>query len=279
MEKTEIPLHSRGGTGKRVIRALFFDVDGTLLGLKSHKLNETDIESLQKLREKGILLFIATGRDFYVTEEMKALEPIMEFFTGIIDVNGQHVYLMDGEEISFHPIADEDSVPLRQVCDEQHLAILYRSGNENCISEMTDHVKRYWKWMGLDIPRICPMDAVIHDVPKLCIHCSPEEEARFLTPLMKHTWTARITPDLVDLIPNGIGKDSGIREICERFDIKTEETMGFGDGQNDLVMMEHVGTAVAMANASENVKAAADFVTLTTEEAGITAALKHYGLL
>ena len=261
------------------IRALFFDVDGTLVGLKSHRLNDTDVESLRKLRDKGILLFIATGRDFYIPEEMEALEPVMEFFTGIVDVNGQHVSLMNGEEISFHPIADEDFLPLRQVCEEQHLAMLYRSGNENCISEMTDHVNDYWKWMGLEIPRIRPMDPDIHDVPKLCIHCSPEEEARFLTPLMKHTWTARITQDLVDLIPNGIGKDSGIREICKHFGITTEQTMGFGDGQNDLCMLDVVGIAVAMGNSAENVKAAADYVTGTSEDAGITAALKHFGLI
>ncbi len=262
-----------------MIRALFFDVDGTLVGLKSHRMNDTDIKSLRELRDRGFLLFVATGRDFYIPEEMEALQPVMDFFTGIIDVNGQHVSLMNGEEISFHPFDDEDFLPLRKVCEEQHLAILYRHGNENCISEMTDHVDRYWKWLGLDIPRIRPMDPDLHDVPKLCVHCSAEEEARFLTPLLTHTWTARITEDLVDLIPNGIGKDSGIREVCERFGIRTEETMGFGDGQNDLVMLNHVGVAVAMANAADNVKAAADFVTLTTEEGGITAALKHYGLL
>ena len=156
---------------------------------------------------------------------------------------------------------------------------LCRWENENCISEMTDHVTDYWKWMGIDIPRIRPMDPDVHNVPKLCVHCSPEQEAAFVTPLLKHSWTARITPDLVDLIPNGVGKDTGIREVCERFGISREETMGFGDGQNDLVMLKYVGTAVAMDNAADNVKAAADYVTLTTEEGGITKALQHFGLL
>lgn len=261
------------------IKALFFDVDGTLVGLKSHRLNDTDIESLRKLRDRGILLFIATGRDYYVPEEMHAIEPVRDVFTGMVDVNGQHVCLMNGEEISFHPIADEDFLPLRKVCEEQHLAMLYRWENENCISEMTNHVTDYWKWMGIDIPRIRPMDPDVHNVPKLCVHCSPEQEAAFVTPLLKHSWTARITPDLVDLIPNGVGKDTGIREVCERFGISREETMGFGDGQNDLVMLKYVGTAVAMDNAADNVKAAADYVTLTTEEGGITKALQHFGLL
>ena len=264
---------------KPEIKALFFDIDGTLIGLKSHNLNETDIASLRTLKEKGYLLFIATGRDFCIPEEIIQLKPIMPYLTGYVDVNGQHCALMDGTEISSHPLADEDFIPLRAVCEREHLSILYRSGNANYITEMTDRVKRYWVWMGIDAPEVRPMDPDVHDAPKICIHCSPEEEAEFLTPIMKHTWTARITPDLIDLIPKGIGKDSGIRDICSHFGIGIEETMGFGDGQNDLVMLNYVGTAVAMSNADDNVKAAADFVTTTTEEAGITTALRHYGLI
>ena len=261
------------------IKALFFDIDGTLIGLKSHQLNETDIASLAILKEKGYLLFIATGRDFCIPEEIVQLKPIMPYLTGYVDVNGQHCALMDGTEISSHPLADEDFIPLRAVCEKEHLSILYRFGNANYITEMTDRVTRYWKWMGIDTPEVRPMDPDVHDAPKICIHCSPEEEAEFLTPLMKHTWTARITPDLIDLIPAGVGKAEGIREICRWFGIGIEETMGFGDGQNDLDMLNLVGTAVAMENAADNIKAAADHVTAVTEEAGITQALRHFDLL
>ena len=261
------------------IKALFFDIDGTLIGLKSHQLNPKDIESLKTLKEKGFLLFIATGRDFCIPEEIIQLEPLMPYLTGYIDVNGQHCALTDGTEISAHPLADEDFIPLRAVCEREHLSILYLDGNTNYITEMTDRVTRYWIWMGIDAPKVRPMDPDTHNAPKICIHCSPEEEAEFLTPLMKHTWTARITPDLIDLIPKGIGKDSGIRDICGHFGISIEQTMGFGDGQNDLGMLNAVGIAVAMENAADNVKAAADFVTATTEEAGITTALRHYGLI
>ena len=264
---------------KPEIKALFFDIDGTLVGLKTHQLNETDIRSLRTLKENGYLLFIATGRDADIPEEFDVLQPLMPILTGIIDVNGQHCALTDGTEITFHPIANEDFFPLRKACEEHHMAMLCRHDHANYLTEMTDHVRKYWEWMGLDIPAIRPLEPDAHDIPKLCIHCSAEEEAAYLTPLMKQTWTARITPDLIDLIPAGIGKDSGIREMCRYFGVRIEETMGFGDGMNDLCMLNLVGTAVAMENADDEVKASADFVTMTTEEAGITHALKHFGLL
>ncbi len=264
---------------KPKIKALFFDIDGTLVGLKNHRLNETDIESLRRLKEEGYLLFIATGRDFLVPDEISVLEPLFPYLTGYIDINGQHSALMDGTEIFNLPIADEDFLPLRKSCEEHHLSMLYRHENANYISEMTEHVAGYWNWWGFEIPAIRPLEGEIHNIPRLCIHCSAEEEERFITPLLKQSWTARITPDLVDLVPYGAGKDSGIRKICEYFGIDITETMGFGDGQNDLGMLNTVGIAVAMENAADNVKAAADFVTSTTEEAGITLALRHFGLI
>ena len=59
---------------KRNIKALFFDIDGTLAGYETHRINETDHESLQKLKEKGILLFIATGRDLRIPREARITE-------------------------------------------------------------------------------------------------------------------------------------------------------------------------------------------------------------
>ena len=123
------------------------------------------------------------------------------------------------------------------------------------------------------------MDPDIHDIPKLCIHASPEDEARYLKPHLNHTWTARITEDLIDLIPNGIGKSSGLQEICEFFHIDPRQTMAFGDGQNDLDLIQAAGIGVAMGNAAANIKDAADHVTKKASEAGITHALKHFSLI
>ena len=264
---------------KTHIKALFFDIDGTLVGLKSHRLNERDVQSLRKLKESGYLLFIATGRDSAIPEEFEPVKPLLPYLTGVIDVNGQHCALTDGTLIASHPIDDDDFLALRAGCAEHHISMLYRHGHTNYITELNDHARKAWEWLGGKIPEVRPLDPDVHNVPKICIHCSPEEEAEYLTPLMKHTWTARIMPDLIDLIPEGIGKDSGIRDMCAYFGIGIEETMGFGDGQNDLCMLNTVGIAVAMENADDEVKAAADHVTRETENAGISLALEHFGLL
>ena len=61
--------------------------------------------------------------------------------------------------------------------------------------------------------------------------------------------------------------------------IDREETMAFGDGENDMEMLRYVGIGVAMGNASDAVKAAADYVTDTVDDDGIEKALRHFGLI
>ena len=263
----------------RQIKALFFDIDGTLASSDEHVIHPLDLESLRSLHEKRYLLFIATGRDLSIPEEAKILAPVLPYFTGFVHINGQHCCLADGTEISSHPIADEDFLPLRAACEKHHISMLYRVGNVNYLSEFTFRAKRYSTSIGLPLPGIRPMDPNIHDIPKLCIFASPEDEEKYLKPFLKHTWTARITEDLIDLIPNGTGKSGGLRDICRYFNIEPEETMAFGDGQNDLDLIQAAGLGIAMGNAEPNIMEAADYVTKREKDAGITHALRHFRLI
>ena len=67
--------------------------------------------------------------------------------------------------------------------------------------------------------------------------------------------------------------------FIKRFGFKLEETMAFGDGGNDIGMLRHAGIGVAMGNANDEVKAAADYITASVDEDGIYKALKHFGVI
>lgn len=76
---------------------------------------------------------------------------------------------------------------------------------------------------------------------------------------------------------NAIGatKGEGIRRLAAHLGLKAEETMGFGDGGNDVTMMQMAGIGVAMGNAEDSLKAIADYVTLTNDEDGVAAAIER----
>ena len=83
----------------------------------------------------------------------------------------------------------------------------------------------------------------------------------------------------IDIIPKEGGKSAGIRKYLEEQGLDRSEVMAFGDGENDIEMIRFAGIGVAMGNAAESVKAAADYVTDTIDNDGIEKALRHFGLI
>ena len=77
----------------------------------------------------------------------------------------------------------------------------------------------------------------------------------------------------------GLSKADGIAAVIERFGITADEVMAFGDGGNDSEMLKYAGTGIAMGNADDTARSAADYVTLTVDQDGISHALRHFGLL
>jgi Cof subfamily protein (haloacid dehalogenase superfamily) len=82
--------------------------------------------------------------------------------------------------------------------------------------------------------------------------------------------------DNLELMPAGIGKGSALAQLAARLMIPREQVMAIGDYDNDLEMIRFAGVGVAMANGSQRVKDAADYITLTNEESGVAAAIRRY---
>ena len=83
----------------------------------------------------------------------------------------------------------------------------------------------------------------------------------------------------IDIIPKNGGKSAGIQRFLEEQGLERSEIMAFGDGEKDVEMLRFAGIGVAMGNASDLVKAAADYVTDTVDNDGIEKALRHFGLI
>lgn len=96
---------------------------------------------------------------------------------------------------------------------------------------------------------------------------------------MPHCISARWHPTFCDISPIGGTKQLGIDKFLEYYGLDLKDTMAFGDGGNDMQMLQHVSLAVAMGNAGDELKSIADFVTKGVDDEGIAYALKHYGLI
>ncbi|MBS6547259.1 MAG: Cof-type HAD-IIB family hydrolase [Butyricicoccus pullicaecorum] len=262
-----------------MIRAIFFDIDGTLLSFQTHQVPESTQRALWLLREQGVKLFVATGRP---PKTAGYLREVFDFdFDGYVTMNGQ--YCLVGDQVIHEQYIPSESIASllpylekKQIaCDFIELDRLYI----NLHNEFTD---QFAALIGSNVDVIGPVVdvrcALKNKVYQLSPFISEAEEPEFFRHL-PGCKAARWTPLFTDVIPEDGGKPVGMDHMIRHFGIAPEEVMAFGDGGNDLDMLVHAKIGVAMGNAVDAVKAAADYVTTDVDHDGIWNALVHFGLV
>lgn len=259
-----------------MIKAVFFDIDGTLLSHKTMQVPLSTKEALIKLKEKGIYTFIATGRHI---SEMRDLPLDDLYFDGYITLNGGYCY-NDKEVIYASPIEKSD---ISQILEYIKLHPFPCMFVEDQIMYMNYHnkaVEIVQKAISTPLPSLNDLNRglthPIYQVIPYDISVNKEKDILNCMPHCKHT---RWHDLAIDIIPLHGGKQIGIEHVLNYYGIKQEETMAFGDGHNDIDMFDYVKLAIAMGNANEEVKKAADDVTDDIDHNGIDNALKKYNII
>ena len=259
-------------------KALFFDIDGTLVSFQSHTIPASTIEALTLGHEKGIQIFIATGRPTLIINNLGELQS-RELIDGYITMNGGYCYV--GDEIIYKsPIPKEDVQTMARICQERGYACIFVGEHEAWVCQPSDELRQiFYNFLGgKEFPVVDFDEALSHEIYQLTPFFSPEDELT-IAPQMPQSEFGRWYHSFVDITAKGNTKQNGIDEFIKHFGFKLEETMAFGDGGNDIGMLRHAGIGVAMGNANEEVKAAADYVTASVDEDGIFKALKHFGVI
>ena len=255
-------------------KAMFFDVDGTLVSFESHKIPPSTLEALHRLQEKGIKLFLSTGRHPGMLGEVLETFP----FDGVVAVTGQ-ICTMGDTVLHSNALPQDHLKALFAAKEQMGFPCVFLAQGEMFLSEDRKIIRDFWSHLQVPLPPVKPLEHAF-EVPvyQVITFVPPEEEGRLfsLAPMLNHT---RWCPDFVDIIPEGGGKDTGIQAVMDHLGITREEVMAFGDGENDLSMIRHAGVGVAMGSGTEYLKSQADYVTGTVDEDGILTALQHFGVL
>ena len=261
-----------------MVKAVFFDIDGTLVSFTTHTIPDSTRRALQALRQNGVKVFIATGRP---PAQTAFLDTLADFrFDGIVAMNGQ--YCTD-ETGPFY----EKSIPtasLRQLLpwlEQSGLACSFVELDYGYLNRVSQQVLDLYAMLGGTVdqePVDDPVRALTHTTYQLSAYLPAEQEAEFLAHL-PGCRAVRWNPCFADIIPADGGKPVGVGKMLERFGLKREESMAFGDGGNDSDMLQYAAVGVAMDNAGDDVKAAADYVTAGVDEDGVERALRHFGVI
>ena len=257
-----------------MIRAIFFDVDGTLMSFHSHTISPRTLAALARLRERGILLFLSTGRHPKMLDGVEALF----HFDGHVCLSGQLCFC--GEKVLRSRTMDPPSVErLAAVARENLFPCIFLEEQDIYINYTAPDTLHFVEMMGLEPPPVADPRRCLGRPLYQAIAFLPVEREYLLLQRAPQLKTTRWHPSFLDVIPQGGGKDKGMDALLEHFSLSPEECMAFGDGENDLTMLRHAGIGVAMGSASPQVRQGADYVTGTVDEDGVCAALEHFGLL
>ena len=259
-----------------MIKAIFFDIDGTLLSHQSQEVPTSTKLALKQLKEKGIYTFIATGRHI---SEMKDL-PLHDLeFTGYITLNGQYCYNEEGVIYDL-PIHLDDIQNILDRIHQDAFPCIFVEEELMYINYHNAAVEIVQKAISTPLPDINDLNrGLTHPIYQVIPYDIDESKENYILSCMPHCKKTRWHELAIDIIPKMGGKQNGIHQVLEHYGILAEETMAFGDGHNDIDMFEYVHLAIAMGNASDEVKSYADYITDDIDHNGIYNALKKYQIL
>ena len=264
-----------------MIKLVAIDMDGTLLNSKKELLEETK-QYFRDFHKKGTetLLVLCTGRpESGIRPYLKDLGYLEENHY-IISQNGANIY----ESRTGKRVMDAflDSAAIQKWIE---------LGKKHGISVMGAGVDYYYcfdqeptEWMEFDVKlvsgklkRIPTKESLNTDYYKILLMGDEEQLNEFET-FIPQEWrnefyVVRSQKYLIEVLTKGVNKAFGLEKLAKELNIQSSEIAAIGDAANDIEMLKYAGLAIAMGNASEEVKAVSDIVTDTNENNGVIKAI------
>lgn len=257
-------------------KAVFFDIDGTLWNERM-QIPQSAIEAVRALREKGSYAFLCSGRSraSICNEKLLGIG-----FDGMVAACGTHIEFQ-GKKVFEYRFAKEQVEHVLAVLREHHMLAVLEGPQYVYVDdedfdddpyviylrkELRENIKGITGTPEFEINKLSI------DLKGNQMHEVVEALGEELEAIVHNDW-------LVEVVPKGYSKATGIEKMCELLKIPRENTYAFGDSANDLEMLAFAAHGIAMGNAQEKVKQAAEYVTTDIMEDGIKNGLMHYGLI
>lgn len=265
-------------------RAIALDLDGTLTNHEKVITPKTH-EALLKAAAKGAVIILASGRPTYGIEPVAECLELNQRGGYILSYNGGNIVnAKTGEKLFSQFLPDEVIPELYAYAKEHGHALLGYAGNE-IITEMPDdqYVKEESRINKMNIRKVDNLFESLEPHPtKLLMTGDPtlmlKAEEELVEKLGERMDIFRSAPFFLELVPKGIDKAKSLTRLLTKINLTPANLIAFGDGYNDLSMLKLAGMGVAMENAAPEVRAEADYVTLSNEEDGVAAALTHFNM-
>ena len=259
---------------KKDIRIAFFDIDGTLIPMDQKDMSEKTKQTLRKLKENGIKICLATGRGPVALPHFDGIE-----FDLFLTYNGSYCYDDKGETIYSHAIPTKDVQRIIENATKMNRSVTLATKDRTASNGKDQDLVDYSAFADNEVHVADDFDEVAKtEVFQLMMGARKDDYSRILENVENATitsWWYRA----VDIIPTNSGKGPAIEKVLEHYGLDRSQAIAFGDGNNDIQMLEAVGTGVAMENASDDLKAVADEICRDVAEDGVYQYCLENGLI
>lgn len=256
-------------------KALFFDIDGTLVSFNTHLIPQSTVSALREAKARGIRVYISTGRPVGFINN---LGQIADLIDGYITTTGA-LCIVGDEKFGCHSISREDvDIIIDAARRWGKSAIVVGADNIAVVNDSEELTRQFREGLKLDYD-FFPLSEVLREpILQISPFFDAEEEAKVmgcLSGCVSSRWHHAFT----DITNAAADKGKALVAMARHEGFSISETMAFGDGGNDLPIIRQAGIGVAMGNARDAVKAVADYVTTSVDDDGVRNALRHFGLI
>ena len=259
-------------------KTVFFDIDGTIWD-DDMVIPESTLEAVADLKANGHLAFICTGRARASVRSEKLLNM---GFDGIIAACGNYIE-MDGKVIYENNLSADMVQKVIRVLSECKMPVVLEGSTDYWIDdegfEDDPYVDYLFESLGEHAHIIRGYDGEIRINKFSADVIDGTDYERVKTEFADDFLILEHVENVVEFVPKGTSKATGIKWLCNHLDIPLDETYAIGDSVNDLEMLESVGHGIAMGNSMPPAKEIAEYVTSDISDDGVKNALKHYGLI
>lgn len=270
------------------IRLIGIDIDGTLINSKT-ELTRATVDALQAAADHGIEVVISTGRLRSEYDYLLEQLPMMRY---TVTCSGAQVLDLRENKTIFHrPLSAEDIREIYGRLRDLDCLLQLFDDHDGRIHNRAADLANAERYCGPDLARMLRREHVAEADLDAYVAAYEGVSNKVHMFFPDHSVKAQAVARLegvpyqvmgssfcdLELMAPGVDKALGMEALAAHLGLDRSQTMAIGDGGNDLAMIRHAGFGVAMANAGEEIRAAADYVTASNDADGVAAVI--YALL
>lgn len=265
---------------RRIKGIVFSDLDETLLDDMKGEIPKSALLARSKLKEKGYILVLATGRDMdthYSVRFAEILQP-----DAVINNNGAKI-TAEGKLIFKHYMDENLVRSVFEYCERNDYCIGASVGNYDYFTIPQKKSQSELKYKNVVERNFVPYEELFKKgirVMSLSYAGDLDKEKPIIEAAFPEIELFSFAGGYgADVVQRGFSKAEGMKKLCSFYKVKLKDTYAIGDSANDVPMLKTANISIAMGNADDVAKEVANYITDRVENGGFYKAMEHFGLI